>query len=97
MPNVLKLLMIIGTAAMLWVGGNIIVHSLAQMGFHGLEDAIKGVAKAGAAGFEGASGFVTWAITAFLDGIFGVMLGFGLIPLVNNVFVPLWSRVFSKA
>ncbi len=97
MPKVLKLLMIIGTAAMLWVGGNIIVHSLANLGYHGLEDAIKGVAKLGAGAVDGASGFVNWFIVAGLDGIFGLMIGFGLIPLVTNVIVPAWTRLFSKA
>ena len=97
MPKVLKLLMIIGTAAMLWVGGNIIVHSLANLGYHGLEDAIKGIAKLGAGAVDGASGFVNWFIVAGLDGIFGLMIGFGLIPLVTNILVPLWARVFSKA
>lgn len=97
MPKVLKLLMIIGTAAMLWVGGNIIVHSLAQMGYPALEDLIKGLAKAGAASIEGASGFVQWAIVAFMDGIFGLALGFGLIPLVTNVLVPVWARLTSRA
>ena len=97
MPKVLILLMIIGTAAMLWVGGNIIVHSLANLGYHGLEDAIKGVAKVGSSAVDGASGFVNWFIVAGLDGIFGLMIGFGLIPLVTNVIVPAWTRLFSKA
>ncbi|WP_224823525.1 DUF808 domain-containing protein [Cognatishimia sp. MH4019] len=97
MPKVLKLLMIIGTAAMLWVGGNIIVHSLAVLGLDGIETVIKGAAKAVAAGVDGAKGFVNWLVVATLDGLLGLAIGFGLIPLVTNLIVPLWARIASRA
>ncbi|MFK3852531.1 DUF808 domain-containing protein [Agrobacterium pusense] len=40
-PVLLKALAIVGTAAMLWVGGSIIVHSLAGLGFHQPEHLIE--------------------------------------------------------
>ena len=40
MPVFLKALAIVGTAAMIWVGGGIIVHGLAQYGFAQIEEAI---------------------------------------------------------
>ncbi|MEO1593002.1 MAG: DUF808 family protein [Cyanobacteria bacterium J06632_22] len=46
MPTLMKLIATIGTAAMLWVGGNIIVHGLHDLGWHLPYDAIKSLAKA---------------------------------------------------
>ena len=50
MPWFLKLLSIVGTAAMLWVGGSIIVHSVAQMGWHWPGETIYAFAKSIAQG-----------------------------------------------
>jgi len=95
MPYFMKALMVVGTAAMLWVGGEIIVHSAAQLGFHGMEDAIYGAAKAIGDG----SGFVTWAVKAALHGLFGLALGAALIPIGEKLITPAWRSVtglFSK-
>lgn len=80
MPTFMQLLLIVGTAAMLWVGGSIIVHALAEMGWHGPEDVIHAAAVALAAG----SGALEWSVTALIDGILGIVLGFALIPVVEK-------------
>ena len=46
MPILLKLLAIVGTAAMIWVGGGIIIHGLEGYGFAGLGHAIHDMAAA---------------------------------------------------
>lgn len=89
MPVLMKVLTVVGTAAMLWVGGSIIVHGLAELGWHGPEEAIYAIAKAVA----GAEGFGNWAMKALMDGILGVLLGLALIPLGTKYIAPLWSRV----
>ena len=43
-----------------------------------------------------AAGMVEWAVTAFLDGIFGVVLGMVLIPIVTRVLSPLAAMVMRK-
>lgn len=92
MPVLLKVLTIVGTAAMLWVGGSIIVHGLEVLGWPWLYDEIHHVAVAMASG----SGFLEWAVTAFLDGIFGIVLGLALIPLVTRVLAPAMALVSGK-
>ena len=87
MPHLLKILSTVGTAAMLWVGGSILVHGLAEMGWHAPEDAIDGIAHA----VGGTSGFLVWAVKALIDGILGVLLGAVLVPLVGGV-----SRLFGR-
>jgi predicted DNA repair protein MutK len=96
MPVFLKILSIVGTAAMVWVGGGIIVHGLEGFGFgwlgHGIHDAA--LAASGLAGPFG--GLVEWLVTAAASGVVGLILGGLLIPLVTHVFLPLWSRFRGK-
>jgi predicted DNA repair protein MutK len=44
MPAFLRTLTIVGTMAMLWVGGSIITHALAGMGWHVPEDVVHDIA-----------------------------------------------------
>ena len=84
MPGFLFGLTIIGTAAMIWVGGNIVVHAVGEIVWHAPYDFIHGVAVAAAQAFpEALHGLVEWAVTAFLDGIVGLALGLLLIPVIG--------------
>ncbi len=89
MPGFLKALTLVGTAAMLWVGGSIIVHGLAEMGWHAPEDWIDGVAHS--VGGEG--GFVVWLVKAAIDGVLGVIVGMALIPVVTRIIAPAMRAV----
>ena len=91
MPYFMQLLVIVGTAAMIWVGGSIIVHGMKEMGFAWPYETIHDIAHAIGQG----AGFVEWFVTAFIDGIIGLALGFALIPLVKHVIGPIWARVTS--
>jgi len=98
MPGFLKLLTLIGTAAMLWVGGSIIIHGLDQMGFSAPYDWIHDIAVAvGLAVPENLTGAVEWITTAAIDGIFGLALGLLLIPVGEKIITPIWRKVFHKA
>lgn len=89
MPSVMAIISAIGTAAMLWVGGSIVVHGLHELGWHGLYEMIKDIAKSVSAG--GFGGFGQWLTTATLDGIVGLMLGLALIPVVTFAIAPLFK------
>ncbi len=91
----LKLLTTVGTAAMLWVGGSIIVHGLEEMGVHQPGHAIEGIAHAAGAALAAVEGTVTWTVTALLDGIFGLVIGLILIPVANWVIAPV-ARLFTR-
>ncbi len=93
MPGFLKLLTIVGTAAMLWVGGSIIVHGLEELGIHEPGHTIHVIAVAAAALAPAAPGAIEWIVTATLDGVFGLLIGLVLIPLVTRVIGPLWTAV----
>ena len=76
MPVLLTALSAIGTAAMIWVGGGIIVHGLAEFGMKGPEHVIHNVAVA-----VGGSGIVEWLVTATGSGLFGLAVG-GIVAAV---------------
>jgi len=83
MPKFLTVLATVGTAAMLWVGGSILVHGTHDLGWHLPYETIKGWAKAVSEG-----GFGNWAVTAGADGLIGLAVGLLLIPVVTRVINP---------
>ena len=98
MPGLLKLLTIVGTAAMLWVGGSIIIHGMEELDFgwlgHHIHDWALAVGHAVPASY---AGIVEWLAKATMDGIFGLALGLALIPVALNVIVPVWQKVSGSA
>ena len=96
MPTLMTIISVIGTAAMLWVGGNIIVHGVEVLGWHAPYGTIKGVATSVSESIGAAKGFVKWAVTATLDGILGLILGLILIPIVTRLIVPVFSVFFPE-
>ena len=88
MPTVMSVISFVGTAAMLWVGGSIIVHGLHELGVHLPYDTIKYAAAAVSNLIPFAPALVEWIVTAFLDGVIGLALGLLLIPVWNHVLKP---------
>jgi predicted DNA repair protein MutK len=97
MPSFLKLLSTVGTLAMLWVGGSILIHGLKDLGWSVIYDWIHDLAVAAAAAVgEGLAGFTDWSVTAGLDGVFGLAVGLLLIPVVTRVIGPVVASVSGK-
>lgn len=96
-PPFLKALSVIGMAAMLWVGGAILVHGLAGYGFAGIEHAIQEAGTAVAAMAPAAKSAVEWLVGAALSGLVGVAVG-GMVALVMAFLVhPLMRVVQARA
>ena len=97
MPGFLHLLTIIGTAAMLWVGGSIILHGAKGLGFALPYDFIHHTAHSAVSSLSGPlSGVIEWSIVAGMDGLFGLALGLLLVPVGEKVITPIWRSVFSR-
>jgi uncharacterized protein len=96
MPVLLSALSIIGTAAMLWVGGDIVLHGLAHYGLSAPEYWIKETAKAIGGAMPVLPGLFTWLIGAAGSGIVGVVLGAAVVPLVTYVITPLMRSLRQK-
>ncbi|MDO6585525.1 DUF808 domain-containing protein [Salipiger sp. 1_MG-2023] len=96
MPWVMKLLTVVGTAAMLWVGGSILVHSVAQMGWHMPEDSIHHIAQAASDAVpENLAAATLWLTTATIDFVLGLIWGLILVPVAVKILIPLFG-LFTK-
>lgn len=81
MPKVLSWLSVIGTAAMLWVGGHILLAGLAELGWgvpydlvHHLEHAVHGVPAIG--------GVLAWCANTLASAVLGLAVGTVLVAIV---------------
>jgi len=88
MPRFLTLLAGIGTAAMIWVGGGIIVHGFEVYGVHSVGHAIDSAAEATAHALPSAAGAIKWTVVTLLAGLVGLLIGAVSIPLVELVVAP---------
>jgi hypothetical protein len=86
MPVIMAALAAIGTAAMIWVGGGIIVHGLAGLGWKAPEEAIHHAAEAVAGTVPGLHGALAWVVTAIGSGIVGLAVG-GIVAAAVHVWV----------
>ncbi|WP_149586671.1 DUF808 domain-containing protein [Tabrizicola flagellatus] len=97
MPKLMAFLSTVGTAAMLWVGGNIVIHGLEVTHLWPWPyETIHHIAEAAAHAVPAAQGFVQWVVTAALDGVFGLVLGVILIPVATRVIGPLWAALTGR-
>ena len=78
MPYFLRFLTVVGTAAMLWVGGTIISHSIEYMGVHTHADFLHAMVD-----ITGLTGFMKWLVETLLYACLGLVIG-----LIGTVFRP---------
>lgn len=75
MPKVLSALGIIGTAAMLWVGGQIIVHGLHEFHLTPVPTWIEHASEAAAHALPSIGGIASWIVNAGLSAVLGIIVG----------------------
>ena len=85
MPMVMKALSVIGTAAMIWVGGGIVVHGMEEFGLTALPHALHHFAEVAGHSVPAAGGAVEWAVGAIGSGIVGLVIGAVVIGVVHLV------------
>lgn len=81
MPKVLAAIAFIGTFAMLWVGGHIMVAGVAELGWHAPHDIVHHLVEAVA----GAGGFVKWCVETLCSLIFGLIWGIIIVGILHLV------------
>jgi uncharacterized protein len=84
MPKLLAALSIIGTAAMVWVGGHILLVGTDELGWHWpyeqvhhLEDAVHDVAAVG--------GVLAWLLNTLVSAVIGLIVGFAIVAVVTRL------------
>jgi predicted DNA repair protein MutK len=94
MPKLLAVLAAIGTAAMLWVGGSILVHGI---GLASVEHLIHDWSLAAAASaHETISATVGWLAATAMQAVIGVVAGLVMIPVATKVLAPAFSLIFRR-
>ena len=83
MPILLKWLTIVGTAAMLWVGGHILIVGTHELGWdplydfvHRLEDSVKDVG--------GIGGLLAWLVNTGISAVVGLIVGGIVLAIVSQ-------------
>lgn len=90
MPWIMGVLSVVGTAAMIWVGGGIVIHGLGEFGVPQIGQVIEVMARPAE---EALGAFGAELVTIVADGIFGLLLGIVLIPIATRVIVPAWKAL----
>ena len=78
MPTVFRVIGIIGTVAMLWVGGHLVIANLADTFWHGPYDVLHAVTNA----IESAGPVVVWVTDTAMSAVFGLILGLVVIAII---------------
>ncbi|SHN23664.1 DUF808 domain-containing protein [Cryptosporangium aurantiacum] len=86
MPLVLTALTVIGTAAMLWVGGHILLVGTDDLGLHFLYETVHHVEEAAHDATGALGGFVGWVVNTVASAILGLIVG-ALVVLVITLTV----------
>ncbi len=85
MPGVLSTLSIVGMAAMLWVGGGIIIHGLEVFGYSALGHAVHHAGAVVGGAMPALQGVVGWIVSAALSGVVGLVLGAIIVTVLHVV------------
>ncbi|WP_116091102.1 DUF808 domain-containing protein [Sphingomonas crusticola] len=85
MPVLLRALAGIGTAAMIWVGGGILVHGLEVLGWGAIAHWLHGAAKAVEHVVPIGGAIAAWVTTALGSAIVGLIVGGAIVALLHLV------------
>ncbi|CAM3764376.1 DUF808 domain-containing protein [Isoptericola cucumis] len=82
MPKVLAVISVVGTVAMLWVGGHILLVGVDELGWHGLYDVVHHLEE-GVAHVPGVGGFLAWLVNTLCSALVGVVVGAVVLAVVH--------------
>lgn len=85
MPKVLVLLSVVGTVAMLWVGGGIVLHGLYELGIDAPELMVEAVQHAVTAATGALGAIMGWLTYATISAVFGLVLGALIVFVLHKV------------
>ncbi|PCN49581.1 ABC transporter [Curtobacterium sp. 'Ferrero'] len=81
MPAVFRVIGVVGTVAMLWVGGHLVVQNLGETIWHGPVDLLHAVEHV----VEAAGPVVTWIVDTAISAVLGLVLGMVVVGIVLGV------------
>jgi predicted DNA repair protein MutK len=81
MPTVFRVISVIGTVAMLWVGGHLVIANLAETFWHGPYDLLHTIEHA----IEATGPVITWIVDTAVSAVAGVVLGMVVVAIVLGI------------
>ena len=81
MPGVFRVISVIGTVAMLWVGGHLVIVNLGEVGWHPLADLLHGVEHL----LAPAGGLVVWLGDTLVSAVAGLIAGLIIVGVVLGI------------
>ena len=84
MPVVLAVLSTVGVAAMLWVGGHILLVGVDELGWHALYDVVHHLEEA-VHDVAGVGGFLAWFVNTLASALIGLVVGAVVAFVVHQV------------
>ncbi len=83
MPGLLRVLAIIGTVAMLWVGGHILLAGLSELGWAGPYEFVHHAEEAAAAAVPFGHGAAGWLTSTFFSALSGLLAGAIIVAIMH--------------
>jgi len=83
MPKILSVLTVVGTAAMLWVGGHILLVGAEELGWHAPYDFVHELEKQ-VEDVAGIGGFLAWLVNTVCSALIGLAVGFIAVAIVSQ-------------
>lgn len=87
MPKLLTSLTVVGTAAMLWVGGHILIVGSHELGWDGLYDIVHDL-EGSVADVGGIGGVLSWLVNTSLSAVVGIIVGGIVVAIVSQFHKP---------
>ena len=85
MPRLLTVLTVVGTAAMLWVGGHILLVGTDELGLTVLYEAVHHAEEAAAAATGAVGGVVAWLVNTAASAVLGLVVGAAAVAVLGLV------------
>jgi hypothetical protein len=85
MPRLLVGLSVVGVAAMIWVGGHILLVGMDELGLTVVYDAVHRLEEAAADRLPAVGGFVAWLVDTAASALLGLVVGAAVVVVVHLV------------
>ena len=85
MPVVMQVLSTVGIAAMLWVGGHIILDGVNTLGWHAPYEFVHHLEEGAASALAAVAGFASWLVNTFASAVIGLVVGAILVAVMTLV------------
>jgi predicted DNA repair protein MutK len=93
MPFFLRALGTVGTAAMIWVGGGILLHGIESYGWSGPSHLLHEAGATAGHAIPAVGGLLSWLVQAAGAGLVGLCVGLVAIPIMSRGLSPLWRAL----